>query len=957
MKFVLSLLCLSLLLPLFPSFVAVPRIDTPPVIDGKVDDPAWNRAAGSILINNENSYAVKPEDCYFRICHDGKNIYLAGVAAQSFLNPVMNRLDSVKTRAGGDNDMRIYRDDTVEFFLKTDAAPDYIHLTINMDGKIFLSRGTARGQSKPLSAGSIKRAAVQGKDGWSFEAAVPLELLPGLKVGETFSLGIFRSNVPKDEYAAWSPSPGNFHIPENWGKATLSGNIPAVQCVSADITPGSSTYLMRFGAGNYQFGGVIGETKFEVKRGRRTWSLQGKASAEGIMQSSVMDSNGGLLWQSGAIQMQAAAKAEFELESEVYQLFVNGEQIKSGTGTLRTDFILPAKNNIIVVEAAAKFISRLTLNGLTVDSTAWLTSDAPAPGYHGETYEPKGWKPYDGAAFSEKRLFRLAVTSDHTLFAPQRPDGKLYLANNIYSSWVLRIGSMTEKPLADYEVNVEMPLEISIPLYDFKNRGYQRYPHEFSDTPGEQSRTLNFKFKDPIPKLAYNWGFHVVNFMIRPDFPDLAKTYPVKVWARGRGIVEYPRTYELHVLPELKAGKMTKYDLRLCDIFRGNSWTNAEMDLAARIFAAVGTTLFDVIDTGNQENDFAMERTARELGMRTSFMHFANYRRFASKILEGHPEYAYENPVHPAPVWLKPVCPLAYMQHPYVKNYLEDAAKVFDMITDDLERGIETVCLCGRCRKFFAERFSLPEIPDAAAIYRQHKDSLIIFQVEMNRKLIDFQVAVSTAVKPDIVNGIYCAFESLADREHYGIEWARYKDIRGNAGYDMNTESIRRTRKALGGLPLICGYLLNTNLYERAIANQSIKGACFHLLRAGGFSGVLIWEWRELDGRGYHALADFARGAAEFEDFLNESNQVNAKGLFTGLPDDAVTLYKHGNQYLALAVNLQGSAKTLTAKLPAGVRKAAVTEYYSGTKQESGGSFKITVPPNDAALILITPQP
>ncbi len=155
---------------------------------------------------------------------------------------------------------------------------------------------------------------------------------------------------------------------------------------------------------------------------------------------------------------------------------------------------------------------------------------------------------------------------------------------------------------------------------------------------------------------------------------------------------------------------------------------------------------------------------------------------------------------------------------------------------------------------------------------------------------------------------------------------------------------------------VVCGYILNSAQYEKTLAQQNMKAVLFHQLRNSGFGGVIVWMWREMDGRGYHALADFARGVAAFEPFLSEVNAVNPEGICSGMPKEAVSVYQWNGQYLIMAVNLQNTAKKLQVKLPDGVSHAEVVDFYRGHSQTVKSGFSAEIPSVDVGLILIKPQ-
>ncbi|MFA6103336.1 MAG: sugar-binding protein [Victivallaceae bacterium] len=952
-----------------PALLTASRNAADVKIDGYLNDAAWKKAPGASLIPNRQEAGRQFEAGCFQVTYDQDNFYIGGTLEQSFLDPSANKLDLVKNKAQADNDSRIFRDDEIELFLQVPGAPEYWHLAVNSDGKIYRSRGQGYGLGNPQPASGIQVKTRRTERSWSFEVAVPLELLGGeaVKNGRRLALGVFRNNTPKSEITAWSPASPNLHQPAQWGEIVLEETAPAVQGVGLHIGRENTEFSLRMNEGRYRFAGALNAALLDVKKGWRALVLQGKPQvAGGTVQLAVLNENDGkTLWRSPQFKTAAIAAAAGKMDLTIpgsFKIFINGELFADGQDGIARDFILPGKINTIGIEAAGgnqPFSGTLQLGRLKIEADQWLTSKEASSMWLDADYDVSGWQLYGGKPINGRTYFRFTVVRNHALFAPQRPDGKLHLANGTVDAWTLRIGSPAACKLPDYELNVVVPEALEVPRYDFDRRTYSRYKHMFSNQVENSRRLLNFKFHSPMPHLAYNWGYNVVNFLVKPNFPKSAENtvLPVQIWQRARGLAEYPQEYELHVLPELKSGNPKKIVINLWDTERGNCFTVDEMKLMLDTFVRAGVNYAGICDTGRPEEDLAQSRRAHELGMKSMFAHNGNFSQFLLERLNAKPEYKIVNPVYPREAWSPGMCPLIFLSDPWVKAYLEKMFPDFDVFADDIERGIHKSCLCENCRRELAKRFQWPEVPDAGTIYRKYQKELIEFQIDLNRRMLDYQIVLAGKVNPNLKSSFYSGYDSLETAMAYGVDWQRYRDVDyPMAGYALSSEIIGNTRKVLEGKPVICGYILDSGFYEKPQSPQNIKAILFYQLRNSGFGGVLVWSWRELDGRGYHALADFARGVAAFEPFLSEANAINPEGICSGMQKDAVSVYKWNGQYLILAVNMQNKSAILPVRLPEGVAQAEIYDFYRSRTQMVKSGFSVEIPAVDVGLILIKPQ-
>ena len=190
--------------PKFP----VPDIDcvtvaTAPVIDGGLDDDAWQAAGATVRFArlDENLPAKHPTDAY--ICRDDENIYVAFRCHE----PEMAKLTE---KAALRDAIDLFRDDSVEVLLSANEdGSDYLRFATNARG----TKADSKGFTMFFDA-DWECAASKGKDFWAVELRLPLSsLVRPLQPGSAWRLNLarYRARPKEEEYSAWAPVVRTFH--------------------------------------------------------------------------------------------------------------------------------------------------------------------------------------------------------------------------------------------------------------------------------------------------------------------------------------------------------------------------------------------------------------------------------------------------------------------------------------------------------------------------------------------------------------------------------------------------------------------------------------------------------------------------------------------------------------------------------------------------------------------------
>jgi hypothetical protein len=238
----LSLLCVALLSGVACAQDALPaplsydcyRTKTPILIDGKLDDPAWQKAKWtSDFVDIEG--AAKPTPRFrtrAKMLWDDKYLYIAAELEEPNVTGTLTKHDSV-----------IFKDNDFEVFIKplpdTKSYYEFEMNALNTGWDLFLPKPYSENGKPDNSwdiAGLKTAVAIQGTlnkstdtdRGWTLEIAYPLTAFasrqqvpppaPGTVWRINFSRVEWKPGSPKEDNWVWSPQGViNMHVPARWG--------------------------------------------------------------------------------------------------------------------------------------------------------------------------------------------------------------------------------------------------------------------------------------------------------------------------------------------------------------------------------------------------------------------------------------------------------------------------------------------------------------------------------------------------------------------------------------------------------------------------------------------------------------------------------------------------------------------------------------------------------------------
>ncbi len=199
-----------------PPSVSMVRAETAPVLDGALDDAAWQAAPvlEGFLLNRAGAPASAQTRA--QVAWDDRALYLAVRAEEP-------RMDLLRTDAVEAEAKRVWSDDLIELFV--DSRNDErtaTHLGISAVGAVSGEFAVLRGASRTSISiePKVDVAWSHGDDYWIIEAAIEWSTF-GVRPrpGEIWGLNINRGRPHSGEYSSWAGVQGAFLQPQAFGDA------------------------------------------------------------------------------------------------------------------------------------------------------------------------------------------------------------------------------------------------------------------------------------------------------------------------------------------------------------------------------------------------------------------------------------------------------------------------------------------------------------------------------------------------------------------------------------------------------------------------------------------------------------------------------------------------------------------------------------------------------------------
>lgn len=171
-----------------------------PVIDGKLDDPAWlaNKPLEKFLPAATEAPDKVVADTMARVTYDNNNLYV-GIQASE---PAMNAISAT----GSAKDSSVWNGDSVEVFISVngDDPYDYRHFIVNPNNSQWDGKAPPESNDEKWNA-DWSSAVTKSADSWTVEMAIPWSAIGGYPANNTSRfINMTRQRKPVAEWSSWS---------------------------------------------------------------------------------------------------------------------------------------------------------------------------------------------------------------------------------------------------------------------------------------------------------------------------------------------------------------------------------------------------------------------------------------------------------------------------------------------------------------------------------------------------------------------------------------------------------------------------------------------------------------------------------------------------------------------------------------------------------------------------------
>lgn len=235
--------------------ISINRCSQPPVIDGKLDDPAWTHAAllTNFIRSNDNledgipGLTAAEAQSLIRVTYDDKYFYVGA----RMIEPYMRYLVS----ASENRDDNVWTDDDLEWFLDTDlTGQQVIQLISNNAGIIWDGHDYDRKTKISWTCEGFRVASSYGEDCWYLEWAIPYEGLgvPVPQKGDIWRVQFARQRYTtptgkRCENSTWVGSvEASFKTPDWFGELVFNEDVATVQACMPEATFGKQIASIAF---------------------------------------------------------------------------------------------------------------------------------------------------------------------------------------------------------------------------------------------------------------------------------------------------------------------------------------------------------------------------------------------------------------------------------------------------------------------------------------------------------------------------------------------------------------------------------------------------------------------------------------------------------------------------------------------------------------------------------------
>ncbi len=456
--------------------------------------------------------------------------------------------------------------------------------------------------------------------------------------------------------------------------------------------------------------------------------------------------------------------------------------------------------------------------------------------------------------------------------------------------------------------------------------------------------------KGDTPRLAQALSLWLV---LRPT-PEASASAEIHYWStseEGR-VTEARRSFPVRVLAQpLAGGRLARSLWQLwgpLEQLDDDATREALLEMTGR----AGINLYEIGHAGITPGRF------REKGVPITLrMHFLNGSLFFGPYLGKHPEQCLVN--YDGKIDHSRVCTSALLQEawPEAERLIQaqvatfsPQAVLYDYEFSPLYRGKMHTCYCPRCLAAFRNAAALPESVglDAPVINEKYARQWVDFMARQTARLFGKMRAAIKAADPKVRFEVYSGYQTEDNPSRYGVDW-EYVGAAGavdqaGMGYGRPLEAIRATKKALPGVFLLFGEIIEPYRPVDDIASRQTTPARLLRRMLDSQGGVLIYEMSAMDARSWRAVAETTRLLARYETALLEGSREE----IPGIGESEGCRVTHGGKVLYCLMNDSPLEKRW--RLPE-TALADRREFYTGELIDGEGW--VVVPPGESRVVVV----
>lgn len=205
---------------------------TPILVDGKLDEPAWQEAAsvGGFTLYGKPTPSEPPT--FWKATYDDRYLYI-GVYCDE---PLLNKLQAVPQARDGHG---VFSGEAIEIFLDPGHSHStYYQFGIDAVGSLYDSRG-----QDPVWNADAKVATGRTDAGWTLEFAVPwADLEANPTPGYLLGINVCRDRqIDGKQWTNWARVIEGFHDPARFGHLILSPPAGLLETLGPELRKGDRT--------------------------------------------------------------------------------------------------------------------------------------------------------------------------------------------------------------------------------------------------------------------------------------------------------------------------------------------------------------------------------------------------------------------------------------------------------------------------------------------------------------------------------------------------------------------------------------------------------------------------------------------------------------------------------------------------------------------------------------------